>query len=202
MNNTTIRKANFTISQDVTSKEILADLETAASLRAILIARKTNDTLNRASKVLTCKHEEAKQRFAESFNKYKSVTDTLESVLMLANQYKQANEMDLILKEVKLAANPINDQYAKIAEMTTLLVQPEFNCEQSDAIPAVETTSKFMNTNDLATIIKEQQQRLPQLLTELEVSEKTVCTLSRSTLAGYAEAAVNTKTFTPSDGTP
>lgn len=121
---------------------------------------------------------------------------------MLANHYNQVTEVDLLLNQVKLAANPITDQYANIAEMNTTLAQPEFNCEQSDTIPAVNTTTKFMNTSDLAAIAKEQKERVPHLLTEIELSEKTVRNLSSSTIAGYAEAAANSKAFTPSDETP
>lgn len=201
MNNITIRKVNSSISQDIiVSKEINPDLETAASLRSIIIAGNTNNTLNKTRKAMAFKHDEAKQRFSESFNKYKSVTDTLESVVMLANHYKQATEMDLLLNQVKHAANSITDQYASLAEMNTLLAQPEFNCEQSDAILAVTTTTKFTNTSDLATIIKEQQQRVPYLLTEIELSDKTIRTLSSSTISGYAEAAA-TKTLPPFDET-
>lgn len=190
MNNITIRKVNSNISQDVVvSKETNPDLETAASLRSIILAGQTNHTLNKARKALAFKHEEAQQRFSETFNKYKSVTDTLESVLMLANHYKQATEMGLLLNQVELAASSITDQYANLAEMSTLLAQPEFNCEQSDEIPV--GTTKFTNTSDLATIIKKQQQRVPHLLTELELSDKTVRTLSSSTIASYAEAASN-----------
>lgn len=202
MSNITIRKVNCSTSQDVTvSKEIHLDLKKAASLRSILIAEETNNTLDKARKLLASKHEEVTQRFSESFNKYKSVTDTLESVLLLTNHYKQATEMDLLLKQVKLAANPITDQYTYIAEMNTILAQPEFNCQHSDAIPVVKATTKFMNTSDLATIIKEQQQRVPYLLTEIELADLHVRSLSSSTIAGYAETAANSKTLPSSDET-